>query len=221
MPDHTSIVAPARTAAEWRWRLTIAALFGLWFSVVYAACDAIGAHFVHRHAIDLALDRVIPFFPEMAYVYLTITPFLLLPVLCLRSVADLEAFACTLALQVAVAGVIYMIFPVRPIDQPATESLAFWLADTVSLNYNYLPSLHVALAVSVALVIHPQIGIAAKGALWCATTLIVASTLFTKQHYIADVITGALLATAAVGLFYPWCRRALKKSAISRRTSGM
>jgi len=45
--------------------------------------------------------------------------------------------------------------------------------------------------------VHRGVGLAAL--LWA--TLIGASTLFTKQHYVVDVIAGALMAFAAYALF--------------------
>jgi membrane-associated phospholipid phosphatase len=70
------------------------------------------------------------------------------------------------------------------------------------LPYNCFPSLHVAYAFVSALTcsrVHPGVGAAA--ALWAA--LIGVSTVYTKQHYVADVIAGALEAYAAYLLFLP------------------
>jgi membrane-associated phospholipid phosphatase len=66
--------------------------------------------------------------------------------------------------------------------------------------YNCFPSLHVAHSFVSALAcyrVHRQLGIVAT---LCAT-LVAASTMFTKQHYVVDVIAGTFLAMAAYGIF--------------------
>ena len=66
--------------------------------------------------------------------------------------------------------------------------------------YNCFPSLHVAHSFVSALAcyrVHRGVGL---GAATCAS-LVAVSTLFTKQHYIADVIAGILLAFVAYAIF--------------------
>ncbi len=66
--------------------------------------------------------------------------------------------------------------------------------------YNDFPSLHTSLSTVLAIHwwrVNKRIG--APIAIWVA--LIVASTVFVKQHYIADVVGGLLLAFGAAGFF--------------------
>ncbi len=66
--------------------------------------------------------------------------------------------------------------------------------------YNCFPSLHVAHSFVSALAcyrVHRTLGFVA---LTCAS-LVAISTLFTKQHYVADLIAGILLALAAYAVF--------------------
>jgi membrane-associated phospholipid phosphatase len=66
--------------------------------------------------------------------------------------------------------------------------------------YNCFPSIHVAHAFVSALAchrVHRTLGLVAL----LSAALVAVSTLFTKQHYIADVITGILLAVSADAVF--------------------
>jgi membrane-associated phospholipid phosphatase len=77
--------------------------------------------------------------------------------------------------------------------------------------YNDFPSLHTSLSTIIA--IHwwrtdHRLGILA--AVW--TTLIVASTVFVKQHYVADVVAGLLLAWGASRLFWKVLRKETQPS---------
>jgi len=65
--------------------------------------------------------------------------------------------------------------------------------------YNCFPSLHVAHSFVSALTCYRLDRRLGHGALLCAS-LVAISTLFTKQHYIADVVGGIVLAIVAYGL---------------------
>jgi membrane-associated phospholipid phosphatase len=78
--------------------------------------------------------------------------------------------------------------------------------------YNDFPSLHTSLSTVIA--IHwwrtdHRVGIIA--ALW--TALVVVSTVFVKQHYVADVVSGLLLAWGASWLPWKVLRRQTEPSA--------
>jgi membrane-associated phospholipid phosphatase len=66
--------------------------------------------------------------------------------------------------------------------------------------YNCFPSIHVAHSFVSALAcyrVHRTLGVVALACAW----LVAISTLLTKQHYVADLIAGILLALAAYRLF--------------------
>ena len=68
------------------------------------------------------------------------------------------------------------------------------------VKYNCLPSLHVAqcfLAAFTCSRVHRGVGAAA--AVWAS--LVALSTLYTKQHYVLDVVTGIVLAGLAYAIF--------------------
>ena len=130
---------------------------------------------------------------------------LLLPVLVVR---QHELFRRGLQAYLMVMLVAYVGFLLYPTAAPrpaevSGDGFAAWsvrLAYSVDPPYNCFPSLHVAYAFVSALTcyrVHRGVGVVA--AIWAA--LIGVSTLYTKQHYVADVIAGALAAYMAYAFF--------------------
>ncbi len=157
-------------------------------------------------APELALDRSVPVEPAWMFVYASLYVFILLmPVLVVRQP---ELFRRGLQGYLMVMLVAYAGFLLYPTAAPRPAEVtgagfAAWslrLAYDIDPPYNCFPSLHVAYSFVAAFTcyrVHRGVGIAA--AVWAA--LIGLSTLFTKQHYVADVIVGALLAYPAYLLF--------------------
>lgn len=199
--------------AEVQFRLAVGAGFAAWFWTIYPLADWWTGRQVDLPSAKIALDAAIPFLPQLAPVYLSMSALLILP-LVLSPIDDLMALACTMAGQVAVAGIIYVLWPVAPSAHPIGEVPGlFDLADKMNLTYNSVPSLHVVLSLTIALVL----------ARWWAMTWAVAitlSSLLTHQHYLIDVASGVVLAAAGIAA-YPAIKRRVKKSAMSRRISGI
>jgi membrane-associated phospholipid phosphatase len=104
---------------------------------------------------------------------------------------------------VAYAG--FLAYPTaapRP-DVVPGEGFGAWslrLAYDIDPPYGCFPSLHVAYAfVSALATYRVHAGVGTVAALWAA--LIGVSTLFTKQHYLVDVIAGTAAALAAYAIF--------------------
>lgn len=191
-------------SSGWRVRLAALAAFGLWFWLVYGLCDVIAAHADHYHDVRIAMDGRLPFVPAFAFAYLLINPLLAAPAILLRDVAKAIALYATLAVEVAVAGLVFILFPVAPMNYPtAAAPAAMRLADAVNLTYNLFPSLHVALALSCGMALSGDLRGPPKLLLWLLVAAIVLSTLLTKQHYVADVAAGSALALATMRFCYP------------------
>jgi membrane-associated phospholipid phosphatase len=154
------------------------------------------------HAPAVPWDRAVPLQPTWALVYGGLYVFLIvLPVFVVR---EEEHIRRTFRAYVAVWITAYACFLVYPTVAPrpsevAGDGFAVWglrfLYDA-DPPYNCFPSLHVAHSFVSALTccrLHRRLGLAT---LLCAS-LVALSTLFTKQHYVADVIAGILLAVAA------------------------
>jgi membrane-associated phospholipid phosphatase len=155
---------------------------------------------------ELPLDRAVTVQPAWMLVYGSLYVFIgILPLLVVRS-AELfrRALASYLAVMlVAFAGFLaYPTLAPRP-DVVPGDGFAAWslrLMYDIDTPYGCFPSLHVAWAFVSALTcyrVHAGVGWVAAG--WA--TLIGVSTLYTKQHYLVDVIAGAAMALVAYAVF--------------------
>jgi len=158
------------------------------------------------HAPALALDRLIPLAPTWALVYGALYAFLIvLPVFVVQRQALIGR---TVWAYLTVWGAAYVSFVLYPTVAPRPETVtgegfAVWglrfLYDA-DPPYNCFPSLHVAhsfVSAFASFRVHRTLGLVAMA----SASLVGLSTLFTKQHYVADVIAGMLLAVAAYVIF--------------------
>jgi membrane-associated phospholipid phosphatase len=162
--------------------------------------------------LELALDRRLPLVPAWSIVYGAVYSFLIvLPVLVVRQTTHIRRLYVAYLLVWITAYVSFLLFPTvapRPVnvvgDGFAVWGLRFlYSADPPS---NCFPSLHVAHSFVSALScyrVHRTLGVAAA---FCAL-LVAVSTVFSKQHYILDVLAGMLLAALAYVVVLRGCRR--------------
>jgi membrane-associated phospholipid phosphatase len=158
------------------------------------------------HAPELALDRAVPVLSAWALVYGSLYLFLIvLPVFVVQQEEQVRRTVFAYLMVWMTAYVFFLAYPTvapRPASV-AGEGFAAWgLRFLYSSDppYNCFPSIHVAHSFVSALTcyrVHRRVGIVA---LLCAL-LVAVSTLYTKQHYVLDVIAGMLLACVAYALF--------------------
>jgi membrane-associated phospholipid phosphatase len=154
----------------------------------------------------LALDQLFPLAPVWALIYGALYAFLIvLPVFVVQQ-EDLIRRTVWAYLTVWIAA--YVSFLVYPTYAPRPESVtgegfAVWglrFLYEADPPYNCFPSLHVAhsfVSAFAAYRVNRTLGFVAI--LFAA--LVALSTLFTKQHYVADVVAGTLLALVAYAIF--------------------
>ena len=141
------------------------------------------------------LDAAVPFWPASMWVYLSFYVGLVYAAFMAEEAAFVRLLRSA-SVSLVVAWTAFLLFP-TPIDRPDPSALAtpFWrwgygVLHSLDLPENTCPSLHVAGSVLVAR--------AMGGPWWMVWASAVAiSTLTTKQHYAADVVTGAALALLA------------------------
>ena len=158
------------------------------------------------NAPALVLDRVLPLQPAWALVYGALYAFLIvLPVFVVRQDDHIRrTFLAYLTVWIA-AYICFWVYPTiapRPTEVTGTGFLVWGLRFLYDADppYNCFPSLHVAHSFVSALTcyrVHKNTGVVA---IVCAS-LVGLSTLFTKQHYVLDVIAGVLLAGVAYVVF--------------------
>jgi membrane-associated phospholipid phosphatase len=154
------------------------------------------------YAPELPWDRALPLQPTWALIYGPLYAFLLaLPLFVVRQEEHIRrTFWAYVAVWIA-AYVCFLVYPTVAPRPPKVvgDGFAVWglrFLYGADPPYNCFPSLHVAHSFVSALTcyrLHRQLGLAA---LSCAS-LVAVSTLFTKQHYIVDVIAGLLIAVVA------------------------
>jgi membrane-associated phospholipid phosphatase len=158
------------------------------------------------HVPASAWDQVIPLQPAWSLVYGSLYLFLIvLPVLIVSQEEQVRRSVLAYLTVWTAAYVCFLVYPTtapRPADVMGQGFAVWGLKSLYSADppYNCFPSLHVAHSFVSALIchrVHRGVGIAA---LACAA-LVALSTLLTKQHYVADVIAGILLALAAHVVF--------------------
>jgi len=158
------------------------------------------------HAPELALDRLLPLIPTWALIYGALYLFLImLPVFVIQQDQLIRRTVWAYLTVWIVSFICFLLYPThapRP-DQVTGSGFGVWglraLYDS-DPPFNCFPSLHVAHSFVSALAcyrVHRTLGLVAIS---CAS-LVAISTLFTKQHYVADVIVGIFLALAAYGAF--------------------
>jgi hypothetical protein len=184
----------------------LGAALGGWFALVYGGADALTGMHAYRVRVHLDFERAVPFVPAAVLGYLSIYPLFALAPFVLRSRRELWTLAATQAVVILGAGVCFVLLPVQPAFPPPRDP-GLWsgpvaFARRVSLTYNFLPSLHVALSVVCVAVYGRRAGPGARVALRLWAAGIAVSTLLLHQHYLADVITGVVLAVAGVRAVY-------------------
>jgi membrane-associated phospholipid phosphatase len=158
------------------------------------------------HIPALALDGALPLQPAWALVYGTLYLFLIaLPVFVVRQEEQIRRTVFAYLAIWITAYAIFLAYPTMA-SRPAEvigKGFAVWglrFLYNGDPPYNCFPSLHVAHSFVSALTcyrVHRRLGIAAM----ICGSLVGLSTLFTKQHYILDVIAGVLLAFTAYAIF--------------------
>ncbi|HSF39955.1 MAG TPA: phosphatase PAP2 family protein, partial [Thermoanaerobaculia bacterium] len=174
--------------------LPLCALFLKIFVLVYGGASLLAGLRGELPRLYFAFELDLPFIPALAAVYLTGPLVLAAAPFVLRTWRDITPFFLTLTAETLTAGLCFLLFPVEQAYPPRTASglwgEVFRIADALNLDHNEVPSLHVAFAVTAALVFGRRCGRLGRTlfALWAV--FVSASTLLLHEHHLLDLAAG-------------------------------
>jgi membrane-associated phospholipid phosphatase len=180
-----------------------------WFALIYGGSDFVTSRRTLRVPIHFEVEQQIPFVPGAVWVYMTVYALFLIAPFVLRSPRKLIALGATHAAIVLVAGLGFLLVPAELAYLPAIGSAGrgitaslYRLADWLNLDYNLLPSLHVALSVSCVVVYGPRASRLGRLVLWAWAVAVALSTIFTHFHHVLDAVSGCALGLAGAHVVY-------------------
>lgn len=183
--------------AEGRLRKNRVAVIFTGFYVLFAATYLPINHFsVGRTASTLFLpgEERLPFLPIFEYLYVLTYFIPALLIVTIRDYTTLRRLLRATLLTLLAAYTTYLVFPVYFERPPlVVSSLHTWLLSLEYLDkpYNHFPSLHVAL--TWLAVFASQVSRSSRIGLIVLAGGVSLSTVFVKQHYVADVLYGFAL----------------------------
>lgn len=196
------------------------------FAAIYLGADWITSRHSYRLRIHTTWDLAVPFFASASVSYLSLNLMFWMTPFVLRTRNELIAFTKTLAMATVLAGIGFLLIPAEagfpPVD---VDGLGFWqgpysFARALARTHNYVPSLHVTFTIICVRVMARQAPPTMCGLLWGWGTWIVLSTMLLHQHYLLDVLTGAMLGWLVVTYGYDgWLAPAQRSTAEKYCTS--
>jgi hypothetical protein len=181
-------------------------IVSLWFAVVFVGADWVAGHRALRVRVHLDAELHIPLIPSFTLIYMSIYALFLAAPFVLRSRREITTLAISQALAISLAGICFLLIPAQlAYSPPADSQLGIWkglfnFADRLNLDYNLVPSLHVALSIICIELFALHASFAGKCLLRAWGLLIAISTILTHQHHLLDAVTGYLLAFVVVNV---------------------
>lgn len=183
------------TILSLHFRLVVLALTLLAWLAVYFFVNRLQVEPQSRLDLAMPLDGKIPFVPQLALVYFSTYIFVIQPFIILAEARQFYWMLASFGSITAIATLVHAIVPskIERNETPDTHGLSgklIHLFQQTCKPHGNFPSMHVALSVPVVganfLAVGPVAGSIAL--VWAIS--IALSTLFTKQHYILDVLAG-------------------------------
>ncbi len=176
-------------------RLAILALTLLIWLVIYFSVNRLQVAQHRRIDLGLSIDRKIPFVPLFALVYFSTIPFVLQPFIILSDARRFYWMVACFGSITVISSLIHATIPskIERVEQVTTGGITGRLLRQFQKTckpYGNFPSMHVGLSVPAVIANYMEFGVLAGGITLVWAVLIALSTLYTKQHYILDVLAG-------------------------------
>ncbi|MDF2694637.1 MAG: hypothetical protein K0S65_3020 [Labilithrix sp.] len=193
--------APREQAELGRWWAIGTGVFLFWALLYFGAARITEP--MHARTFDDAILERLPFVPAFAPVYLGVHVFGIVPFCVLSETRLLRRHLLGAVLIVLLSAVAWVALPVR-LDRPPipadASGFGAWLLRAVQAfdpTTNCFPSAHCAFAVYAAIGL--RFARSRRLFAWGIGTAVAicVSTVLTRQHYVADVASGAVLAALA------------------------
>ncbi|HEX3716962.1 MAG TPA: phosphatase PAP2 family protein [Verrucomicrobiae bacterium] len=147
------------------------------------------------------VDQWIPFDDRFVWIYLSV--YLLMPIgpILMTTREQLRRYAAGILLISLVADTVFVLHPtICPRPNPVGSGRLYQLLVAIDNPFHGFPSLHAAFAIYSALCAERVLRVLGwrscmSAAAWTWATLILYSTLATKQHTLADIVFGGVLGT--------------------------
>lgn len=178
--------------------LALGAAFTLWFGACYGGASWATSLHALRVPIHTQAELGLPLVPWLLVFYMSIYLLFLAEPFVLRTRRELRALVAAQAFATLAGAVCFVLVPAQTAYAPPGD-LGSWtglyqLADRMNLEFNNLPSLHVALGVLCIAAFAEHAGTSLRRLLWAWAALLSVSTVLTHQHHLVDVPAGWLLA---------------------------
>ncbi len=195
--------APESLFKRFDWLIVATVMFAVWSGGYFYTSYSVAGE--QMHSLLLASDAKIRFIPQHVFIYLTIYELFLLPFFI---VADKRVAKLVMFSYITVMVIAYIIFTFYPVAYPRPQLVAndfsTWVLSIVYNNdnpWNCFPSTHCAMAMMAGLaMLEINLGLGIMG-IFVAITIGL-STLFSKQHFILDVVGGFGLALLVYYLYF-------------------
>jgi len=180
----------------------LAGLVVLFFVIPFLLIDylALGKE---AYSLSLFIDERIPFVSWFAVIYVSAYLLVLMPYFFVKAKVEFRRIALIYLMILGFSYLIFLVFPVqmlRPslIGGGFFEMILGWIY-TIDPGYNCFPSLHVSASFLAGMVCFKYNRKYKWFLAWAG--LIMASTLFVKQHYFLDVVSGLMVGLAGYWWF--------------------
>jgi hypothetical protein len=177
-------------------RMGLALFFLFFFYLVYGTAAYVADYVPWRIPVGFDFELTIPFIPESALIYLSLSLLMLLALFVIRETSQLKMLVYVLCIQTLIAGVCFVVFPAVsnfPARITGEGVLIFRIADTLNLHNNEVPSLHVCFAFTLVAVVSHYGLFWQRLMLYSWSVAIAVSALTIHEHNLIDLLAGIIL----------------------------